>query len=169
MHERKDRNSLPFFVPRLGHQKISPRGYSTPVSALHKATAYILFLAPSLQTTHHTLAGVNQNSGQIKEQPIATVKHPCGVIYSRTGDKKTKVAGSTTRAPSRLPPQPHRLHIMMDVRRPHREVSPHHNCAISCRRWFVMRIWLSEVARCTQGGLFEAAAGECDGLDTTSC
>jgi hypothetical protein len=36
-------------------------------------------------------------------------------------------------------------------------------------RWFVRRLWLSEVARCTQLGLFEATAGECDELDTTSC
>ncbi|KAJ5862973.1 hypothetical protein N7455_007041 [Penicillium solitum] len=33
----------------------------------------------------------------------------------------------------------------------------------------VTRLWLSEVARCTQRGLFEAIAGECDELDTTSC
>jgi hypothetical protein len=34
---------------------------------------------------------------------------------------------------------------------------------------FVMRLWLSEVARCTQRGFFEATAGDCDGLGTTSC
>ncbi|CAG8180734.1 unnamed protein product, partial [Penicillium salamii] len=33
----------------------------------------------------------------------------------------------------------------------------------------VTRLWLSEVARCTQRGFFEAIAGECDELDTTSC
>ncbi|KGO47649.1 hypothetical protein PEX1_049720 [Penicillium expansum] len=32
-----------------------------------------------------------------------------------------------------------------------------------------MHLWLSEVAWCTQRGLFEATAGECDELDTTSC
>jgi hypothetical protein len=31
---------------------------------------------------------------------------------------------------------------------------------------FVMRLWLSEVARCTQRGFFEATAGDCDGLGT---
>jgi len=34
---------------------------------------------------------------------------------------------------------------------------------------FVTRLWLSEVARCTQRSFFEATAGECDELDTTSC
>jgi hypothetical protein len=34
---------------------------------------------------------------------------------------------------------------------------------------FVTRLWLSEVAQCTQRGFFEATAGECDELDTTSC
>ncbi|CAG8334898.1 unnamed protein product [Penicillium salamii] len=45
-------------VPSLGHEinehrhcTRSPRGYSTPVSTLHKAFAYILFMAPSHQTT----------------------------------------------------------------------------------------------------------------------
>jgi hypothetical protein len=33
----------------------------SPVSALPKATAYTLFLAPSLQTTHHTLAGAYES------------------------------------------------------------------------------------------------------------
>ncbi|CRL27412.1 unnamed protein product [Penicillium camemberti] len=32
----------------------------------------------------------------------------------------------------------------------------------------VTRLWLSEVARCTQRGFFEATAGECDELDTIS-
>ncbi|KZN94013.1 hypothetical protein EN45_042010 [Penicillium chrysogenum] len=30
-----------------------------------------------------------------------------------------------------------------------------------------MRLWLSEVARCTQRGFFEATAGDCDGLGGT--
>jgi hypothetical protein len=34
---------------------------------------------------------------------------------------------------------------------------------------FITRLWLSEVARCTQRGFFEATAGDCDDLDTTSC
>jgi hypothetical protein len=34
---------------------------------------------------------------------------------------------------------------------------------------FVTRLWLSEVARCTQRGSFEATAGDYDDLDTTSC
>ena len=33
---------------------------------------------------------------------------------------------------------------------------------------FITRLWLSEVARCTQRG-FEATAGDCDDLGTTSC
>ncbi|CAG8084221.1 unnamed protein product, partial [Penicillium salamii] len=33
---------------------------------------------------------------------------------------------------------------------------------------FVTRLSLSEVARCTQRGLFEAIAGECEELETTS-
>ncbi|CAG7968143.1 unnamed protein product [Penicillium salamii] len=35
--------------------------------------------------------------------------------------------------------------------------------------WFVTRLWLSEVARCTQRAFFEATTGECGKLDTTSC
>ena len=34
---------------------------------------------------------------------------------------------------------------------------------------FVTCAWGSEIARCTQRGLSEATAGECDELDTTSC
>ena len=34
---------------------------------------------------------------------------------------------------------------------------------------FITRLCLSEVARCTQRGFFEATAGDCDDLDTTSC
>jgi hypothetical protein len=30
-------------------------------------------------------------------------------------------------------------------------------------------LWLSEGARCTHGGFFEATAGECDEMETTSC
>ena len=37
------------------HRTRSPRGYSIPVSALHKAMAYTPFPAQSLQTTQHTL------------------------------------------------------------------------------------------------------------------
>ncbi|CAG8213723.1 unnamed protein product [Penicillium salamii] len=48
------------------------------------------------------------------------------------------------------------------------EVLSHYGCTISCHR-FVTRLWLSEIARCTQRSLFEATAGECDKLDTTSC
>jgi hypothetical protein len=33
---------------------------------------------------------------------------------------------------------------------------------------FITGLWLSEVARCTQRG-FEATAGDCDDLGTTSC
>ncbi|KAI3281833.1 hypothetical protein DTO002I6_9670 [Penicillium roqueforti] len=58
---------------------------------------------------------------------------------------------TTTRDPSRLPPQPHRPHTM------------------NGRVWFVTRLWFSEVARCTQRAFFEATNGECDKLDTTSC
>jgi hypothetical protein len=36
-------------------------------------------------------------------------------------------------------------------------------------RGFVTRLWLSEVAQCTQCGFFEATTGDCDELDTTSC
>ncbi|CAG8102752.1 unnamed protein product [Penicillium nalgiovense] len=32
---------------------------------------------------------------------------------------------------------------------------------------FITRLWLSEVARCTQRGFFEATAGDRDDLDTT--
>ncbi|CAG8063007.1 unnamed protein product, partial [Penicillium salamii] len=36
--------------------------------------------------------------------------------------------------------------------------------------WFVTRLWLSEIVRCTQrAAFFEATAGECDKLATTSC
>jgi hypothetical protein len=34
-----------------GHRARSPRGHSTPVSALHTAIAYTIFMAPSHQTT----------------------------------------------------------------------------------------------------------------------
>ena len=34
-----------------GHRTRSPRGQSTPVSALHKSIAYTIFMAPSYQTT----------------------------------------------------------------------------------------------------------------------
>jgi hypothetical protein len=34
---------------------------------------------------------------------------------------------------------------------------------------FVTRLSLSEVARCTQRGFFEATAGDGNDLDTTSC
>ncbi|KAK9847714.1 hypothetical protein MYU51_018341 [Penicillium brevicompactum] len=74
MHERKGRDSSPFFIPRLGHQKISPRGYSIPISALHKATAYTPFLAPSLQTTHRTLAGLNQSSGRLYDCELRCIE-----------------------------------------------------------------------------------------------
>ena len=60
-------------------------------------------------------------------------------------------------------------HERWGVRRSDREVLSHCDCTTSCHRWFVPRLWLSEVARCTQRGFFEATAGECDELDTTSC
>ncbi|CAG8082283.1 unnamed protein product, partial [Penicillium salamii] len=48
-------------------------------------------------------------------------------------------------------------------------VLSHYGCTISCHSWFVTRLWLSEIARCTQRAFFEATNGECDKLDTTSC
>ncbi|CAG7956900.1 unnamed protein product [Penicillium nalgiovense] len=57
----------------------------------------------------------------------------------------------------------------MNLCRPHREVLSHYDCTLCRHRYSVTRLWLSEVARCTQRGLFEAIAGECDELDTTSC
>ncbi|CAG8294669.1 unnamed protein product [Penicillium salamii] len=57
----------------------------------------------------------------------------------------------------------------MNLSPSHREALSHYDCTFSCHRWFVTRLWLSKVARCTQRGLFEATAGECDELDTTSC
>ncbi|CAG8906393.1 unnamed protein product [Penicillium salamii] len=56
----------------------------------------------------------------------------------------------------------------MKLCRPHREVLSHYGCTISCHR-FVTRLWLSEIARCTQRAFFEATTGECDKLDATSC
>ncbi|CAG8008588.1 unnamed protein product [Penicillium salamii] len=66
-------------------------------------------------------------------------------------DRRYGHGGTTTRAPSRLAPRPHRLHTT--------------NGGVC----FVTHLWLSGVARCTQRAFFEATTGECDKLDATSC
>ncbi|CRL30845.1 unnamed protein product [Penicillium camemberti] len=56
------------FVPSFGYQNIRPRGYIIPVSTLHKAIAYTLFLAPLVQPTQQKLPLVkdmNQGSGAV--------------------------------------------------------------------------------------------------------
>ncbi|CAG7935558.1 unnamed protein product [Penicillium salamii] len=88
---------------------------------------------------------------------IASVKHTCWEFYRRIGDKNKASL-------SRLPPQPHR---------------PHTECMnpapSSSRGLFSLQLCnhplkvVHHTPLCTQGGLFEATAGECDELDTTSC
>ncbi|CRL31168.1 unnamed protein product [Penicillium camemberti] len=82
------------------------------------------------------------------EQPIATVKNTCWEFYRRIGDK-TKAS---------LRRVIHRVFCLNFTA-----------LTMNGRVYFVTRLWLLEVARCTQRSLFEATAGECDEVDTASC
>ena len=106
-----------------------------------------------------------------RSSPSPPLKHRCGEsFYSRIGDKKTKVA--LRRVLHRVfRPRPHRLHTMNGgvFAVPIARSYPITTVQFLVTGGFVTCPWGSEVSRCTQRGLFEATAGECDELDTTSC
>ncbi|CAG8146773.1 unnamed protein product, partial [Penicillium salamii] len=103
---------------------------------------------------------------------IATVKHPCWESYRRIVDK-TKVGTTLHRVFRVLRLSLTAFTLNGGVYEP-LAVRIARSYHITTVQFLVIggpvtRLWLSEVARCTQRGFFEAIAGECDELDTTSC
>ena len=94
------------------------------------------------------------------------VKHPCAESYRRIGLRRVLHRVFC--------PRSHRLHTMTGgVYEPLADriarSYPITTVQFIITGGFITRLWLSEVARCTQRGFFEATAGDCDDLDTTSC
>ncbi|OQE45722.1 hypothetical protein PENNAL_c0624G02395, partial [Penicillium nalgiovense] len=82
----------------------------------------------------------------------------------RIGDKKTKYDACSIASSASTSPPSH--HVVFAVRIA--SSYPITTVQFLATDGFVAHLWGSEVAQCTQRG-FEATAGECDKLDTTSC
>ncbi|CAG7936262.1 unnamed protein product [Penicillium salamii] len=179
MHERKDRNFLPF-VPRLGHQNICPRRYSIPLvpnkKSWSKHNPWTRRLKPRNIPQMNNKPGERANiryahsiarlaawkletSILSDDQPIATREASLWVVLI-DGSEIRPGKGSTTRTPSRL--RPHRLHSM-NVRR-HCAYTIRQGSTIACACMGVSRPMPPERMRVApQPGLLKATAGECDG------
>jgi hypothetical protein len=101
-----------------------------------------------------------------RSSPSLPVKHPCAETYHRTGLRRVLHRVFCLRS--------HRLHTMTGgVYEPLSDYIarsyPITTLQFIITGGLITRLWLSEVARCTQRGFFEATAADCDDLDTTSC
>jgi Txe/YoeB family toxin of Txe-Axe toxin-antitoxin module len=99
---------------------------------------------------------------------IATVKHTCWEFYRLIGDKTKASLRRVLRRVLRLNLTTFTVNGGIYEPLAARIGGYYSNTTVQ-NRWFVTRLWLSEVTWYTQRAFFEATAGECDELDTTSC